>query len=77
MKIKILFFGVLAEEAGAERIELETGSDLGGLKRQVEKMFPAFGRYDYRVSVNRTLVQDNISLSDGDEVALLPPFAGG
>ncbi|MEZ4999810.1 MAG: MoaD/ThiS family protein [Bacteroidales bacterium] len=77
MKIKILLFGVLAEEAGAERIELETGSDLDGLRSQVEKLYPPFSRYDYRLSVNRTLVQGNIALSDGDEVAFLPPFAGG
>lgn len=77
MKVKILFFGILAEVAGSDSIEIETGSDMDGLRGQVEKIYPEFTRYDYRVSVNRTMVRENVSLSDGDEVALLPPFAGG
>jgi molybdopterin converting factor small subunit len=33
--------------------------------------------YNFRVSVNNEITADNPDLKDGDEIALLPPFAGG
>jgi molybdopterin converting factor small subunit len=33
--------------------------------------------YTYRISVNNELTNEDRTLSDGDEIALLPPFAGG
>jgi molybdopterin converting factor small subunit len=34
-------------------------------------------REKYRISVNRKLITENVTLSQGDEIALLPPFSGG
>jgi molybdopterin converting factor small subunit len=33
--------------------------------------------YNYRVSLNNVLTDNDPLLNDGDEVALMPPFAGG
>ena len=77
MKLDLLFFGVLAEEAAASSINIEYTGDIKGLKAEVEKKYPSFAKFDYRVSVNKTLVNENLMLKDGDEVAFLPPFAGG
>ena len=77
MSIKILLFGILAEEAGKDTIRAEGLKTIDQLDAYIESKYPSFKNYKYRVSVNQELVSSNEKLSDGDEVALLPPFAGG
>ncbi|MDT8400539.1 MAG: MoaD/ThiS family protein [Bacteroidales bacterium] len=77
MKIKVLLFGVLAEKAGKEEMEVEKVSSLEGLKKHIIEQYPSFEDYKFNISLNQTLVKGDIKLQDGDEVALLPPFAGG
>ena len=77
MKLKILFFGILAEVAETDSINLEYEPDIESLRNKIKEMYPQFENYNYRVSVNRVLVDGNSSLKEGDEVAFLPPFAGG
>jgi len=77
MKTKILLFGVLAEEAGSSSISVVNVETLDELIKKVIARYPSFAKYNFQVSVNKTLTRDNIKLNDNDEVAFLPPFAGG
>jgi molybdopterin synthase sulfur carrier subunit len=77
MKVKVLFFGVLAEKAGDEFTEIEGVKDIDSLKRVLLDKYPDFENYSYQISINRNISRENNKLSDGDELALLPPFAGG
>ena len=77
MKVKVLFFGVLAEKAGMDNMLLEGAADLDRAERLVLERHPGLRDYTYRISVNKSIVNTNIELHDGDELALLPPFAGG
>ncbi|HDZ41819.1 MAG TPA: MoaD/ThiS family protein [Bacteroidetes bacterium] len=77
MKIRVLLFGVLAEEAGRQELELDNVSSLDGLKKQMIAQYPSFADYKFNISVNHALARGNKNLHEGDEVALLPPFAGG
>ena len=77
MKIKVLLFGVLAEKAGVQNVELENMKDLDSLKDYFFSKYPEFEELSFQVSVNQELVYGSIKLADGDEVAFLPPFAGG
>ena len=77
MKIKVLLFGVLADKAGIDEIEPENIVSLNGLDEYLRSEYPGITGIKYRYSVNQTLVRGNMKLKPGDEVALLPPFAGG
>ena len=77
MKIEVLFFGVLADVARKERLTIDGAVDLDNLKRKITAEIPEFDDYKYQVSVNKTIIRENIKLNNGDEVAFLPPFAGG
>jgi molybdopterin converting factor small subunit len=78
MNIKVLFFGVLAEECGNDSLEISYEGTLEGFRRAMEERFPSISRYSYRVSLNRVLEPGNdLLLKEGDEVAFMPPFAGG
>ena len=77
MKIEVLLFGVLAEKAGESKITIERIKDIESLKAYMFTKFPDFKDLTFQVSINKDLIHENASLKEGDEVALLPPFAGG
>ena len=72
------YFGVIAESAGKseEVIELEQGSSVKALKDQQIKKYQIQDAASVQVAVNQDL-NNEVELKDGDEVAFLPPFAGG
>lgn len=55
----------------------EAPETLGELNELLIARFPKLSVISYRLSVNRQLTTGNQQLIDGDEIALLPPFAGG
>jgi molybdopterin synthase catalytic subunit len=82
MKIRVLYFAAARERAGTgeEIIELADGADLGGLLAAVEAAHPELGglRAHLRFAVNQAFVKgEDGALSDGDEVAVIPPVSGG
>lgn len=77
MEIKVLFFGVLAEVAHTGFKHYRDVKSFGDLRLRITDDFPEIVHYTYRVAVNNEIVDDDPSLKDGDEIAYLPPFAGG
>ncbi len=77
MKIKVLLFGILAEKAGRTEMEVENIDSSDALTDHLTSKYPSFADYKFRISVNQILINGNKKFRDGDEVALLPPFAGG
>ena len=79
MELRLLFFGPLAEIAGKSEIIIKNRdiSDIKGLTVYINQRFPQMAEFNYQVSVNKNIVRENFKLTDKDEVALLPPFAGG
>ena len=78
MKVNVKYFGVIAESAGKsiEVLELEQGSSVKELKDLQIKKYKIQDAASVQVAVNRDL-NNEVELKDGDEVAFLPPFAGG
>ena len=80
MRLTVLFFGVLRERFGEEeRLEQFPGSTVGALLHYYRVIAPELGDLwnTIAVAVNRQYAGASASLSDGDEVALLPPVSGG
>ena len=77
MEVKILFFGVLAEVTGTSLKTYNEVKSLGDLRLRIQDDFPEIVHYSYRISVNNEITDLDPLLSDGDEIALMPPFAGG
>ena len=81
MRVEILYFAVLRERVGRDRetLELPDGADVGAARAAIAARHPAVESLLPRVqaAVNRTIAKDATRLADGDEVALLPPVAGG
>ena len=77
MEVKVLFFGILAEVSGTSLKIYTDVNSLGDLKLRIHDDFPEIVHYNFRISVNNEITDSNLVLKSGDEVALMPPFAGG
>jgi molybdopterin converting factor subunit 1 len=81
MRIRVLYFAVFRERVGSEgeTIELGDGATVTALVAALEARHDVVRalRGRYRVAVNQAMVAGDEALGDGDEVALIPPVAGG
>lgn len=77
MDISVLFFGVLAEVTGTSRKHYRDIKSFIDLKQRIGDDFPEITHYSFRIAVNNKIVNEDSLLRQDDEVAYLPPFAGG
>ena len=77
MDIEVLFFGVLAEVTGTGRKHYRDVKSFDDLKYRIVDEYPELIHYTYRIAVNNEIVTEDPVLTGGEEIAFLPPFAGG
>lgn len=81
MRVKVLYFAVLRERRGAssETIELPANGDVAMALAIIAKQHPEVAPLLPRaqVAVNQVVVVATKVLTDGDELALIPPVSGG
>ena len=81
MRVTIRLFGRLHDLAGAAVLErdLAAGASVGDAWRLLAVEFPQMAAYGGSVSaaVNEDFARMSAVLSEGDEVAFLPPVSGG
>ena len=81
MQVRTLFFATYRDALGTGSldVELPDGSTVGELVGRLRARGAPFDRLPAApaVAVNRTLVRSDAPLSAGDEIAFLPPVAGG
>jgi molybdopterin converting factor subunit 1 len=81
MRVRVLYFGMLREFAGTSAVDLEVSD--GAIVRDVlelcEKEIPKLKEMlpSIACAVNHQYAKPEDPLSEGDEVALLPPVSGG
>jgi len=81
MILRVLYFGILRERLGrkGEDVECSDGASVGELLSLLAERYSLFalGAGSIRVAVNREYVSNDYRLKAGDEVAVIPPVAGG
>ncbi len=81
--VKIRFFAVLKKIVGKEEVvlDVEKGTTLEQLINRLERDLPPLQQVmkegKVLISVNQEVVPKECLIQNGDEVAFLPPFAGG
>lgn len=80
-KLTVFLFAAAREKARRERITitLSPGATVEALRARLLEELPALGPLmpHLRVAVNEEMVEDDAVLVAGDEVAMIPPVAGG
>jgi molybdopterin converting factor subunit 1 len=81
MRVTVRLFARLRDIAGASELarEVAPGATIGDLWRQLAGEFPELAPYGRSIStaVNADYARMDQGVSDGDEVAFLPPVSGG
>jgi molybdopterin synthase sulfur carrier subunit len=77
MKISIKYFGLLAEIADCteESIEFD-GESVSDLRKVLSEKYPELLQVNYQVAQELNIVAEEGEIHS-NEIALLPPFAGG
>ncbi|HJT24432.1 MAG TPA: molybdopterin converting factor subunit 1 [bacterium] len=77
MKVRVLLFAALREKLGKNElvVELPAPCPVSGLQEHLSIDKSLWSSLAF--AVNQTYVPANTLLRDGDEVALIPPVAGG
>mgnify|MGYP003562840691 FL=1 len=80
MRVTLKYFGFLAEITHRNEEQMELTADVNtllGLKSAVEHRLQNNKKTAYSIALNQALCNDDLALKDDDEIAFLPPFAGG
>ena len=81
MLVRTLFFASYRDALGTDAldVDLPEGASVRELVRSIRARGAPFDRLPPApaVAVNRTVVRGDARLSNGDEIAFLPPVAGG
>jgi molybdopterin converting factor subunit 1 len=79
MQLTVLCFAQTREILGGPTLalQLSAGANVGDLQAALERRAPALKRIPLRFAVNREFATAQTVLNAGDEIALIPPVAGG
>ncbi len=77
MKLAIKYFGQLAEITECSEEEFEfSGMKISDLREALFLKYSKLSNKDFQIAQNQVLVSDDTEITT-NEIALLPPFAGG
>jgi molybdopterin converting factor subunit 1 len=81
MKVRLLFFAVLRDIAGTNACELtlDEGTTAGEVWQSLRRAYLQLAEYTQppMIAVNESYAAADTILRDGDELAFIPPVAGG
>ncbi len=81
MTVRLLFFAVLRDIVGsdARQLWLEDGTTAGDVWQLLRARYTKLADYSQppMIAINETYATPDAVLRDGDELAFIPPVAGG
>jgi molybdopterin synthase catalytic subunit len=81
MNYSVKLFGIFEDEIGLSTLEIESAAPLSldQLQSKLHNTYPILGEVQhYMIAVNQEYCTDlELELTENDEIALIPPIAGG
>ena len=80
MKITLKYFGIIAEimDTEKETITIDSNSiTIEDLKSILNKKNSSINEQEYKIAINHSIADHNITINNNDVISLLPPFSGG
>ena len=76
--LAIKYFGMLAESTGVAQEELEfSEGTVADLRSIILERYPALEKMNFQIAVAQSIAENHLMITGNEEIALLPPFAGG
>jgi len=80
--INIKLFGILRERMKSNNLDIPIKDNsilLKDLKKYLLELYPALNvdDVDFVFAVNRVIINEDVTISSQDEIALIPPVSGG
>lgn len=77
MKLKVKYFGILAEYTNCEADQIEFNkTTVSELIDDLCVLHPKLKAMDFQVAINNKITAKEAEVTEG-EIAMLPPFSGG
>ena len=76
-KIHIKTFGMISELVGSDSFEMENPGSSAALKQRLFELYPALQTMKFTIAMDKKIISVDTDISQGKEIALLPPFSGG
>lgn len=79
ISINVKYFGMIGETANRDKeiIHINESVTIEELKSVILQKHPKLKKLDFQIAKNFTIAGKDEKVNDNDEIALLPPFAGG
>ncbi len=77
MKIKFTYFGLISDALQCSSEEIDVDIDKLKLRFFLEEIHPELKTINYKIAIDAELREDFPKDKTIQEIALLPPFAGG
>jgi molybdopterin synthase sulfur carrier subunit len=80
MMLTIKYFGAIADltHKKEEQFPFESADhSLRSVKHELEQKYPGIKNIHYSLALNQSVAIQDEMVNENDELALLPPFAGG
>lgn len=74
--MEVLLFGMIAERAEVGSLQL-SAKNMKELRDQLAMRIKGLNELSFSIAVDRTIVHGEMDFSGEEEIAVLPPFAGG
>lgn len=76
--IRVKPFGPLSERIPADAtVELPLPLPAAAIREELVAAYPVLGEQPFRIAVDARLPAEAAIITEAEEIALLPPFAGG
>jgi molybdopterin converting factor small subunit len=77
--VKILFFGMLSSKTGTKETTIDITGDakLADIIAEIKTRYADLPDGPFIYAVNEEQATPDKPIKDGDEIAIMPPFAGG
>lgn len=79
LSLNIKYFGMTGEAAKKDNevIKIEEPVSVDEIKNLILHKYPRLKKMDFQIALNLSIAAGSEMVNDNDELALLPPFAGG
>ena len=79
MKVNVLFFGATADIVGNREVgfDFATGTKSDSAFQQVVEKFPKLAEHTLLFALNQEYVNDTVTISENDELAIFTAVSGG